>query len=299
MHKVAAIDIGSNAIRFQVTNILTFDGQTEFKRIEYIRFPLRLGHDVFTIGRISESNKSKFIKLMHSYKLLLELYEIEDYYAGATSAIRESENGYIIAREVEDSLGLKINIIGGDLEGELINKAIKPFITNEPHLHIDVGGGSTELSVLHNRVRISSESFSLGSVRRLEKKDEPAVWDEMQSWIWEKVHKRFKSITCIGTGGNINKIYDMSGKRISKSISRIKIKEISDLISGYSQLERINILKLNPDRADVIIPASEIYLAVMKYAGAGRIIVPDVGLKDGMVYSVFERLKAENRLVTS
>jgi len=295
MNKIAAIDIGSNAIRFQVSNILTYNNLVEFKRIEYIRFPLRLGHDVFTSGRISETSKHKFIKLMHSFKLLLELYEVDDYFACATSAIRESENGSIIIREIEESLGLSVQIIDGDLEGELINKAIKPFITDMPHLHIDVGGGSTELTVLVNRERIVSDSFMIGSVRRLEKMDAPQIWETMKNWVKKNVYKKYTGIICIGTGGNINKIYDLSGKKTGKKISRARIRNVVESISKYNQEERINILKLNPDRADVIVPAAEIYLSVMNSAGANTILVPDVGLKDGMIFTLYEKLRNQRK----
>jgi exopolyphosphatase / guanosine-5'-triphosphate,3'-diphosphate pyrophosphatase len=175
--KLAAIDIGSNAIRFQVSSVLDNNQRILFKKLEYIRFPLRLGHDVFTCGKISDASIEKFVKLMRAYKLLLELYEVDDYMFCATSAMREAENGNDLARRVEEELGIVINVIDGNREAELINQAIASYLGTGTYLHIDVGGGSTELNLYVTGKKIHTRSFKIGSVRVLEHNDLPIVWD--------------------------------------------------------------------------------------------------------------------------
>ncbi len=291
MLKLAAIDIGSNAIRLQLTRVTIYEGVTTFKRLEYVRFPMRLGHDVFSLGRISESSKQKFIKLMEAFKILIDLYEVDDYMGCATSAMRESENGYSILEEVEQSIGLKIEVIDGDKEAEIINKAIFPHMNSQTHLHIDVGGGSTELNLYVNNEKIKARSFKLGSVRRLQGNGSHHIWDEMRDWIAKEVKKEYGKVTAIGTGGNINKALDLAGKKPGKAISLQRILKTQDYIRSFSMEDRINKLQLNPDRADVIIPALDIYTNAMKWAKATSIIVPDSGLKDGIMQILFERSK--------
>ncbi|MEX2591530.1 MAG: phosphatase [Anditalea sp.] len=289
--KLAAVDIGSNAIRMQITNVTNYQEKTTFKKIEYLRFPLRLGKDVFFNHKISEPNKRKFIKLMHAFKLLVDLYEVDDYMVCATSAMREADNGNEIADEVEKDFGFKINIIDGDREAELINVALWSYIDDKTYLHIDVGGGSTELNIYKNSVKIASKSFRLGSVRILDGENSPQVWESMDEFIHENLVRK-EQIICIGTGGNINKIFELSKPAKRKRFLDVsKIKEIMAYLESFSYDERINILSLNPDRADVIIPAAKIYLAAMKAANSKRMIVPDVGLKDGVINVLFERNK--------
>lgn len=290
--KLAAIDIGSNAIRMQVTHVIEHQEKTIFKKVEYIRFPLRLGQDVFKMGRISPQKEEKFIKLMQAFKMLIDLYEVDDYYACATSAMRESENGPDITRLVHDTCGLDINIIDGDLEAELINKSLNSFLDDEhTYLHIDVGGGSTEFNLYVKNQKILSRSFKLGSVRRLEKFDIPEVWDDMKAWLHENTKKEYGRITAIGTGGNISKAFELSGKKQGGIVSIKKLKETQAFIAAHSLEDRINVLLLNPDRADVIVPALDIYISAMEWSHASSMIVPDVGLKDGLMYFLYERAK--------
>jgi exopolyphosphatase/guanosine-5'-triphosphate,3'-diphosphate pyrophosphatase len=289
--KLAAVDIGSNAIRLQITNVTNYQNKITFKKLEYLRFPLRLGNDVFLHQKISETTKKKFIKLMQAFKLLVDLYEVDDYMVCATSAMREAENGEEIADEVENRFGFKINIIDGDREAELINVALWSYIDEKTYLHIDVGGGSTELTIYKKAVKIASKSFRLGSVRILDGESQAQVWESMEKFIKENLARKAQ-ITCIGTGGNINKIFELSkpGKR-KRFLDIAKIQEILAYLESYSYEERINILNLNPDRADVIIPAAKIYLSAMKSASSKKMIVPDVGLKDGVINKLFERNK--------
>lgn len=294
--KLAVVDIGSNAIRFQITNVIEYQGQVKFKKIEYVRFPLRLGKDVFQNNMIGPAKEEKFLKLMHAFKLLIELYEVDDYLICATSAMRESQNGQYIVQKVQEDLNLMVNIINGNEEAEIINKAIQANLDEKPYLHIDVGGGSTELNLYINREKINAESFKLGSVRRLGHFDLPQIWEEMEDWINFNVTKKYKGLIAIGTGGNINKIMELARKKSGQPIMISKIEDVQKYLNSYTLEERINLLQLNPDRADVIIPASEIYLAVMRAAKAKKIIVPDVGMKDGMVQILYERKKRSENM---
>ncbi|GHN01934.1 exopolyphosphatase [Cytophagales bacterium WSM2-2] len=289
MLKLAAIDIGSNAIRFQVSTVLERDKKILFKKLEYVRFPLRLGHDVFTSNVISKKSIEKFKKLMTAYKLLLELYEVDDYMFCATSAMRESENGEELARQVKEELGITINIIDGHLEADLINKAIASYLRNETYLHIDVGGGSTELNLFVKGKKINTRSFKVGSVRVLEHNDSPLMWTDMEKWVKEHVKKEFGKVTAVGTGGNISKIFELAKKKPGEALTITKVKSIKKMIESHTLEQRIYELQMNPDRADVIIPASDIYTKVMEWAKSKSIIVPDVGLKDGILLHLLEK----------
>lgn len=295
--RLAAVDIGSNAIRLQITTVTHHEGQVNFKKLEYLRFPLRLGMDVFHTRRISDKNKRKFIKLMKAFKLLIDLYEVDDYMVCATSAMRESENGKEIVEEVKEDIGLKIQIIDGNLEAELINLALWSYIDDKSYLHIDVGGGSTELNIYSKRQKVASKSFKIGSVRALEDKIPLSVWKSMNVFIEEHIGKK-EIITSIGTGGNISKIFELSNPRKNKTFIQIdKIKEIQEYLESFSYEERINKLNLNPDRADVIIPASKIYLAAMTAANSKKMIVPDVGLKDGLMQVLYKKNRKKMRFL--
>ena len=287
--KLAAIDIGSNAIRFQVSSVLDNGATVLFKKLEYVRFPLRLGHDVFTSGRISPRSLEKFKKLMKAYKLLLELYEVHDYMFCATSAMRESENGQDLVDTIREELGITIHIIDGDREAELINRAIHSYLNDKTYLHIDVGGGSTELNLYTGGQKIKTRSFRIGSVRVLERNDSPQMWQEMEQWIRQQVKKDYGKVTAVGTGGNISKVFELARLRPGKTMSLNRIRELRNMIASYSLEERIYKLQMNPDRADVIIPASDIYIRVMEWAHATSILVPDVGLKDGMMMLMYEK----------
>ncbi len=295
--KLAAIDIGSNAIRIQITNVIHYQDNITYKKLEYVRFPLRLGQDVFnqaeenTVPLISSERSEKFLKLMQAYKLLIDLYEVDDYMGCATSAMREAQNGPELIEKVRKEYGLQLDIISGKDEAEMLNKALEGVMDEKPYLHIDVGGGSTELNVYVNREKIASESFPIGSVRRLMKrKSLDNVWREMRAWIKTHVlNKELGRVTAIGTGGNIGKIFDIANKRPGKTLAIHKIRQVQKFIASHTWEERINKLQLNPDRADVIIPASEIYTSVMDWADATKILVPEVGLKDGIMHVLYER----------
>jgi exopolyphosphatase / guanosine-5'-triphosphate,3'-diphosphate pyrophosphatase len=294
--KLAAIDIGSNAIRFQVSTVLDNAPTLVFKKLEYIRFPLRLGHDVFSTGRISDKSIAKFKKLMKAFRLLIELYEVSDYMFCATSAIRESENGAELVNEVFNELGVTIHVIDGNREAELINRAISSYLTEKTYLHIDVGGGSTELNLYVKGEKIKTRSFKIGSVRVLEHNDSPLMWEDMEQWVKANIKKEYGRVTAVGTGGNISKIFELAKMKPGKTISIKKVRDILTLIKGHSLEDRIYKLQMNPDRADVIIPASDIYITVMEWARAQSILVPEVGLKDGVMLYLYEQSRKQTKL---
>jgi len=294
--KLAAIDIGSNAIRFQVSTVLDNAPTLVFKKLEYIRFPLRLGHDVFSTGRISDKSKAKFKKLMKAFRLLIELYEVSDYMFCATSAIRESENGAELVTEVFNEIGITIHVIDGNREAELINRAISSYLTKKTYLHIDVGGGSTELNLYVNGDKIKTRSFKIGSVRVLEHNDSPLMWEDMEQWVKANIKKEYGKVTAVGTGGNISKIFELAKMRPGKTISIKRVRGILAVIKEHSLEDRIYKLQMNPDRADVIIPATDIYLKVMEWARAQSILVPEVGLKDGVMLFLYEQSRTQTKL---
>ena len=291
MLKFAAIDIGSNAIRMQVSRVTIYEGNITFKKLEYVRFPLRLGQDVFTQGAISEASREKFIQLMRAFKILIDLYEVDDYMACATSAMRDSSNGKEVIKAVKKQIGLQIEVIDGDKEAEIINKAIFPHMDHQTYLHIDVGGGSTELNLFVAHQKVAAHSFQIGSVRRLSSETNSPIWKEMEEWVKKQVKTNYGRVQAIGTGGNINKVLDLSNKKPGKAVSLKRIQEVQKYIGSFSMEERVNKLQLNPDRAGVIIPALDIYMTVMRMAKASSIIVPDSGMKDGMMQLLFERNK--------
>ncbi len=291
--KIAAIDIGSNAARMQISSILNDEGKISFKKVEYVRFALRLGHDVFTDGKIGYDSEAKLKKLLTIYRLLMELHEVDSYLICATSALREAENGLNICERVKLELGMTINLISGEKEAEMINNVIvKELEEDNTYLHIDVGGGSTELNIYNGKIKETSQSFKIGSVRLMDGKVNKDTWKKMQRWIIDNIPTS-KNVVAIGTGGNISKIFDYV---IKEENGRAKINEIErsiEFISQYTVDERINKLKMNPDRADVITHASGIYLSCMKWAKSEEMVVPNLGLIDGILMEVYSNMLAE------
>ncbi|MFC0607159.1 MULTISPECIES: Ppx/GppA phosphatase family protein [Rufibacter] len=286
--KLAAIDIGSNAVRCQISNVFKFEHHTLFKRVEYIRYPMRLGEDVFATGIISKPKAEKFITFLNALKLLMQVHEVHDFMICATSAMRSAQNAPDIIAEVQRRLGLQIQVIDGTTEADLINMVIRQQLDDRNYLHIDVGGGSTEFNIYVNRLKVASRSFEQGSIRHMQGDDSQEMWLAMQNWVTENA-KLHHVTRAIGTGGNINKIYDMARKSVGKPIFRKQIEEVVEQIACLSMEERVKVLLLNADRADVIVPAAEIYLSAMKWAHVESMLVPQVGLKDGILQMLFER----------
>ncbi|QRR03685.1 Ppx/GppA phosphatase family protein [Dyadobacter sandarakinus] len=286
--KFAAIDIGSNGARMQISSVLHDEGISRFKKVEYVRFPLRLGHDVFTQGRISAMSEDRMMKLMLAYQLLMELHEVDDFMACSTSAMREAENGFEVRDHIEQRTGIHIQIIDGQREAELVNNVVVKSLGEGQYIHIDVGGGSTELNLYKDRQKTCAKSFKLGSVRLLEGKESKNAWIKIKEWINQNVDYT-QPIQAVGTGGNINKLFDLAAKLSESSAQLAEIEKVKDYISGFSLSDRINKLQLNPDRADVIVPAGDIYTSAMRWAGAEVIHVPDLGLKDGILQLLYDR----------
>jgi exopolyphosphatase/guanosine-5'-triphosphate,3'-diphosphate pyrophosphatase len=289
--KFAAIDIGSNAARLQISSVLENDGVISFKRIEYVRFALRLGHDVFSDGAISPESEVRIFKLLHAYKLLMDLHEVKDYAICATSAMREASNSAEIITRIHKILDMKIQIIDGSREAELINDVVVQSLhPKKNYLHIDVGGGSTELNIYRHREKLASKSFKIGSVRLLEGTEKEGDWEKMRNWISQQKELISGDIEAIGTGGNIAKLLNLS-KPIAeeKSMTFDALFEMAAYVGSFSFEDRVNKLRLNTDRADVIVPAASIYLTAMELGGCQTILVPDLGLKDGILQMLYDR----------
>ena len=290
--KIAAIDIGSNAARMQISKVLENDGQISFKKVEYVRFALRLGHDVFNDGEISPESEVRIFKLLSAYKLLMDLHEVKDYLICATSAMREASNAEAVVTRIHKILDMKIHIIEGTKEAELINDVVVQALDNANYLHIDVGGGSTELNIYSQRKKFASRSFRIGSVRTLENKEKQGDWEKMKRWVESNIDVKKADITAVGTGGNINKLFNISPNHEGEtSMTYEELKRLKEYVGSFTLEERINKLRLNADRADVILPAAQIYLSAMKWSGAEKILVPDLGLKDGIIKMVYEKIQ--------
>lgn len=292
--KLAAIDIGSNAIRLQIVKVFDDNDLVSFKKLEFLRFPLRLGKDVFNKGQISIPVLDKFTKLMRTFKLLIDLYEVEGYIAVATSAMREAGNGSDIQTYIKNQVGLSIDIISGEDEARILNKAILPYLNEGYYIHIDVGGGSTELNIFEGKIVKKSKSFRIGSVRTLSREERAKTFQSIVNWIKETKLTKGKNIIGIGTGGNINALQKLSSKEKNRPISLAELKGLRAYVKEFTNEQRMSILKMNPDRSDVIIPASEIYIKVLQSIGSDQILVPKVGLKDGLIYELYERLAKKN-----
>ncbi|KAA5535257.1 Ppx/GppA phosphatase family protein [Paenimyroides baculatum] len=287
--KYAAIDIGSNAMRLLIANVIEEENKpTQFNKSHLIRVPIRLGQDAFTVGEISEESAERMVKAMKAFKLLMDVYQVEQYSACATSAMREAYNGKDLVEEIAKKTGINIDIIEGKTEAAIIaNSDLESFIKNDGHyLYVDVGGGSTEFTLFSNGKQIVSKSFKNGTVRLLNNMVTESVWQEIEKWI--KTHTAdLSNVEIIGSGGNINKIFKMSGKTNDKPLTQTYLVQRFKYLNSLSYEERIYTLGLNTDRADVIIPAIKIYVNAMKWSNAKHIYVPKIGLSDGIVKAMY------------
>ena len=287
--KYAAIDIGSNAMRLLVTNIVEQQGkETQFNKSSLVRVPIRLGQDAFTVGEIADESVERMIDAMKAYKLLMKVHGIERYMACATSAMREAYNGKEVADLIEQETGIKIEIIDGKKEAAIIASTdLKQFIKpDQTYLFVDVGGGSTEFSLFANGKIVFSRSFKNGTVRLLNNMVNEVVWQEIEKWI-KSVTEQYDDVILVGSGGNINKLFKMSGKKQDLPLSYFYINSQYQFLNSLSYEQRISELGLNPDRADVIIYATRIYLNAMKWSGARNIYVPKIGLSDGIIKAMY------------
>lgn len=289
IEKYAAVDIGSNAIRLLITTVIEKQGfAPQFKKTSLVRVPIRLGADVFLEGKISDTNYTRMRDAMQAFSLIMKTHKVITYRACATSAMREASNGNQIAQKLWDATGIDIDIIDGNDEAAIIASTdLKDLINDEKvFLYVDVGGGSTELTVFANGKSVISKSFKLGTVRVLNDMVRESMWDEVKEWIVFHTDK-YNKVEVIGSGGNINSIYKYSEKKIGKPLSYFFMANFYERIKSLTYHERIFELQMNPDRADVIIPATRIYLSAMKWSKSKNIYVPKIGLADGIVKSLY------------
>ncbi len=291
--KYAAIDIGSNAVRLLVSYVIENGKKVKFKKVSLVRVPIRLGADVFVKGDISGRNKQRLIDAMMGFKYLMKAHEVEKYMAVATSAMREAENGKEVVEEIKRLTGIDIQIIDGAKEAELIAATDLEDLLElkRTYLYVDVGGGSTEFSVFRNGKKEASKSFKLGTVRLLKNMVDKDEWDKAEKWV--KTHtKNHDKVYLIGSGGNINKLFKMSGKVPGAPLSKVYLDAQYKFLKSMSYNDRIKELDMNPDRADVIIPATKIYRRAMQWSGADKVYVPKIGLADGIIkYLYLQDLK--------
>lgn len=291
--KFAAIDIGSNAIRILISNVIqTEDESVYFQKNALVRVPIRLGEDSFTMGEISKRNIKRMVKAMKAFKLLMNVHGVSEYLAFGTSALREANNGSYVIDIIKKKAGVKVEIIDGTKEAEIIsNSKISDFLnTRKTLLLVDVGGGSTEFSILNEGKNITSKSFKIGTVRLINNMVDERVWEQIKIWL-QKHTKEFDKITLLGSGGNINKLIKLTKVKEGKPMSLISLNVIYKELESLSYEERMINFELNPDRADVILPAARIYLKALEWSGGQNIYVPKVGLSDGMIKYLYKKSK--------
>ncbi|MBL1280731.1 MAG: exopolyphosphatase [Fluviicola sp.] len=289
MKILASIDIGSNAIRMLFEQVFETPKGPVFKKLSLIRLPVRLGEDAFLTGEISKIKSDKILHIAHSFNHLCQVFGVEEYLAAATSAMREARNGNEIIEQIKKETGINVRIIPGDEEAEILYESIfntGKIENNKSYVFIDVGGGSTEINLFENGVREKWKSFNLGTVRIKEGIQDEEEWGRMEKWIKKNI-KSEKPDFAVGTGGNINKIYKLCGLSDWEVLERKILKEKVNYLAQFSQEELINQLDLKPDRADVIVAGGEIYLRAMKAAKLEEMIVPKVGLSDGLIRRVY------------
>lgn len=289
IRKFAAIDIGSNALRLLITNVIEQgDRPTVFKKSELVRVPVRLGEDAFLRREISERNTMRLVKAMQSFDLLMQVYGVERYMACATSALREADNGQEVANRVREEAGVHIEIIDGEREASIIASTdLRDLIKDDRfYLYVDVGGGSTELTLFDRGRSVGSQSFKIGTVRILSKLVDDSIWEDIKDWIKANVPQD-GSVEIIGSGGNINKLHKMSGRKAGQPLSYVWLNAQYHFLESMDYTQRILELGLNQDRADVIIPATKIFLIAAKWSKAKKIHVPKIGLADGMIKTLY------------
>ncbi|MDD3568063.1 MAG: ethanolamine ammonia-lyase reactivating factor EutA [Bacteroidales bacterium] len=288
--KFAAIDIGSNAIRLLFMNVIEGVGAPLFRKSSLVRVPVRLGDDAFTRGEISPAKVEKIKKTMLAFKNLMDVQEVVAYRACATSAMREASNGDEIIRQVNEYAGVEIEIIDGKQEAEIIysNQIVEMINDDNHYLYVDVGGGSTEITLFSDGALVDSRSFNVGTIRLLNQTAGEAEFKEIKKWL-KHLKANSRDVVLIGSGGNINKIIKLSGKKDKQQLLLNELVEMNKQLAQYSLDERVSILGLNTDRADVIVPASNIFIKVMKWSGAKRILIPTIGVSDGIVHQLYQK----------
>ncbi len=291
--KLAAIDIGSNAARLLITDAIDNNNKPEFIKLNLVRVPLRLGFDVFEKGIIGDDKQKMILNTMSAFKNLLDAYSVQHLKACATSAMRDAKNSKEIIAQVKKKTGIQIEIISGDIEAGLVFEThiAEKLDKAKSYLYIDVGGGSTELIFYNAGKQKFKKSFNIGTIRLLRKDVTPEMWIEMKNFIDDNIKSK-KSVYAIGSGGNINKIFSLSKTKDGTALPVSSIKAYLKEFSGLTVEQRINKYKFKEDRADVIVPALEIFNNVMRWAGANEIYVPKIGVADGLVHSLYQEIKS-------
>ncbi|MEL0274867.1 MAG: exopolyphosphatase [Flavobacteriaceae bacterium] len=285
IERYAAIDIGSNAVRVLISNVVVSPGTPpKYMKSSLVRVPIRLGQDSFTVGEISPRNIKRMVKAMKAFKLIMKVNNVKKYMACATSALREANNASEVIQEVKKKTGIEIQVIDGKREAEIIatTNIFESINKNRTFLFIDVGGGSTEFSVLVKGERVVSKSFKVGTVRMINNMVSEKVWEEIKEWV-ETYTKHHTKLALLGSGGNINKLFKIAKVKEGRPLSMIKLNQLYNELNQLDYNERILQWELNPDRSDVIIPATQIYLKALQWSGASEIFVPKIGLSDGMI----------------
>ena len=291
--RLAAIDIGSNAARLLITEVIQNNGRPQFNKLNLVRVPLRLGFDVFENNTISAEKEKMILNTIRSYKYLLEVYDVKHLKACATSAMRDATNSADIIRRVNDETGIKIEVISGDTEASLIyeNHIAENMDKSHSYLYIDVGGGSTELTFFADGRLVFKRSFNIGTIRLLKDQVEDSLWESMRDFIKTGLKGHDNDVIAIGSGGNINKVFSLSKRKEGKPLTLDLLKDYHKELSSFSIEDRIKIYKLREDRADVIVPALSIYINVMRWANAPEIYVPKIGLADGLVQYLYAEVQ--------
>lgn len=291
----AAIDIGSNAVRLLISNVFENASQTTFKKQSLIRVPLRLGADAFLYKHIPKEKQEEFVQAMHAFRHLLNIYKPIKIRALATSAFREADNGQALAERVLLETGINIEIVSGKEEAEVVyaNGLRENMDADKSYIYMDIGGGSTELTFFHNHEAIASRSFNIGSIRLLMNSVSDATWDEMKSWVKDIKGEINGEISLIGSGGNVNKYCKLLMKDYGEALGYGEIYALYKRLKDLSTEQRIQMLYLNPDRADVIVPAGKIFTSIMRWSDAKIAYVPKIGVSDGIIKMLYNQHKLE------
>lgn len=289
--KYAAIDIGSNAVRVLIANVVeAHNHPPKFMKSAMVRVPIRLGEDSFTVGEISAKNTKRMVRAMKAFKHIMKINNVEHYMACATSALREAKNAKEVVEKIAHKTGIHIDVIDGKREAEIISTTnIFDFIKRDrTFLYVDVGGGSTEFSVLVKGDRVASKSFKIGTVRMINGLVSEKAWVEIEAWITAQLKDKGK-IALLGSGGNINKLFKLANIKEGRPLTLIKLNALYNKLNALNYEERIVQMELNPDRSDVIIPALQIYLKALKWSNSTEIYVPKIGLSDGMIKVLYKK----------
>lgn len=296
---LAAIDIGSNAARLLITEVSHYkDGTVDYTKLNLLRVPLRLGFDVFESGFIPDPKVEQLIDTMKTYQLLMKIYKVEAVKACATSAMRDARNGASIVERVRELTGIGINIISGSEEANVIYEThiAENLNSGQGYLYIDVGGGSTELTMFADNHIVFKESFNIGTIRLLSDKVTEAQWEHMK-WFVKTHTKNLQPVIAIGSGGNINKVFSISKRKEGRPLNLELLKDYFKELNSCTLEERMHIYNLRKDRADVIVPALQIYTSVMRWAGADEIFVPKIGLADGLIKVLYREMNDHHSLL--